>query len=66
MLEFHETDNEYVIVESVLGFYDTTKTEVTYKKDLSQKKINNEGWRDTCLGDRIWFENHYSKHFIFR
>ena len=66
MLEFHETDNEYVIVESVLGFYDSTKDKVVYKKDLSQKKMNNESWRDTTSLDRLWFEKHYRKHFIFR
>jgi hypothetical protein len=64
MLAFKEENDLYVITESIMGFSSTSVKTVTYTKDLSRVKVNDEPWRDTYPAQRDWFNNHHLKHFV--
>jgi|GEM_PF-4271237 hypothetical protein len=69
MLTFTKTDDGYLITETMYGWADSTKntilssTTVWYSEDLMKRKINNDPIQDTHEKERMWFKEHYLKHF---
>jgi len=63
MLDFIETEDHFIIKESILSFYGTQVKLVIYTKDLQTKKINSEPWQETSKSDVDWFNKHYRKKF---
>jgi len=64
MLEFTETNDCYVVTQHIMGFRGTETTVCQYKKDLSERKINNEPWQATDKPTRKWFRKYHMKHFV--
>jgi hypothetical protein len=62
MLKFEITEN-FVIHETILGWYAESKKTVEYTKDLKLIRVNNDPWTKTSKVQRVWFEAHYRKHF---
>lgn len=56
-------DGNYVITETIHSWNDTKISKVEYKRDLSEKRCENEPWRPVDKPTLEWFEKHYRKHF---
>ena len=64
MLEYSITaDGHYCVLEYMLSFTNTEIKIVTYKKDLSEKRINNERWIPMSKDDKKWFLKYCKPHF---
>jgi hypothetical protein len=58
-------DGNYLIVETIMSATTTKQMRVRYSRDLLNKAVNDEQWRDTTDSDRDWFNKHYFDKFQF-
>ena len=64
MLEFRGIKQGYQIIEKTFTFRETKINIITYSKDLSKKKINDDPWIETTESCKRWFIRYYLKKFL--